>query len=416
MRKWLTIFCFLWYCGASGQGTPKDLYFQPGFASGSSVSKVFEEVVYIPLETTKKSLFGRIRTLIVSDKYFIIWDADTNFIYFFDKTGKFVKKYRPPNCTIKSIQLDRNRNALFISGSNKNFSFSPAEIEKMMEDPTNKSFARFTWSAYYDLSDIQKEKIQRVKDFSLSLISPTIFTKNLWAYSYIYANRKFEDRTAYELNIYDGEKTIKSYFPYNKQTDSFHYKPDQISFFPITDRSKLLFTRPFDYTFYELTTDSVKALYKLIMPMEISLPKSFFSFSFRSQNDIDQYRHQNGSLVWELDNVCKAKDYLFFTLDYYKSWREKNFMYDESTGRFYNTSKISADSTNGFLPVLPGSIQYNTDDYLYTSISSSSMFQNKEYNQRRNPQYSPALKRYFEKGNRADNPVIVQLKLKNKIG
>src|SRR5690606_28131365 len=113
-------------------------------------------VNYIPLETTKKSVFGRIRQLLVSADYFIIWDADTNFIYFFDKKGKFVKKYRPPNCTIKSIQLDKERNALFISGSNKNYNFSPAEVEKMMEDPTNKSFARFTWSAFYDLGDIHR--------------------------------------------------------------------------------------------------------------------------------------------------------------------------------------------------------------------------------------------------------------------
>ncbi|MCH5600428.1 hypothetical protein [Niabella ginsengisoli] len=146
----------------------------------------------------------------------------------------------------------------------------------------------------------------------------------------------------------------------------------------------MLFTRPYDYTFYQLTPDSVTALYKLIMPLSISLPKAFFSFSFRSQNDIDQYRSQNGSLVWELDDVWKTKQYLFFTLDYYKSWREKNFMYDESTGRFYNTSKISADSTNGFLPVLPGGIQYNDEEYLYTSTSSSSMFQSKDYNQKKN--------------------------------
>ncbi|MCH5600427.1 6-bladed beta-propeller [Niabella ginsengisoli] len=206
MKKWMTIFCFIVYHSAFTQGVAKELYFEPGFAAGAGVSKVFAEVNYIPLQTTKKSIFGRIRKLIVSDQYFIIWDADTNFIYFFDKTGKFIKKYRPPNCTIKTIQLDKRRNAIFISGSNKNFDFSPAEIEKMMEDPTNASFARFTWSAYYDLADIQNEKVQRVKDFSLSLVSPTIYVNNWWAYSYIYSNRKFADTKDYELKVYDGKK------------------------------------------------------------------------------------------------------------------------------------------------------------------------------------------------------------------
>ncbi|MCH5689673.1 hypothetical protein LWM68_38875 [Niabella sp. W65] len=65
---------------------------------------------------------------------------------------------------------------------------------------------------------------------------------------------------------------------------------------------------------------------------------------------------------------------------------------------------------------MSGSIQYSDGNYLYTSASSSTMFQNKEYNQAKNPQYKPAIKQYFEKGSRTDNPVIIQLKPKNKIG
>ncbi|MCH5715399.1 hypothetical protein [Niabella hibiscisoli] len=53
MRKWITIFCLAACYAAMGQNG-KELYFQPGFASGANVSKVFEEIDYIPLETTKK--------------------------------------------------------------------------------------------------------------------------------------------------------------------------------------------------------------------------------------------------------------------------------------------------------------------------------------------------------------------------
>lgn len=415
MRKWMTIFCLAAFYAVVAQNA-KELYFQPGYASGANVSKVFEEVNYIPLETTKKSLFGRIRQLLVSDEYFIIWDADTNFIYFFDKKGKFIKKYRPPNCTIKSIQLDKQRNAVFISGSNKNYNFSPAEVEKMMEDPTNKSFARFTWSAYYDLEDIHQEKIQRLKGFSLSLVSPTIFDNNSWAYSYIFSNRKFADQTEHELKIYDGEKNTNQYFPYNKRNDAYYFKPEQVSFFPTDKAGTLLFTRPYNYGIYQLTKDSTSLLYTLVLPLENSLGKPFFVHPFRSKNDFDQYRQQNGSLIWKIDNVVQLQHYLYFSLDYNRSPRDRNFMFDESTNRFYATGKITADSTNAFLPVLSGSIQYSDGNYLYSSASSSSMFQNKDYNQSKNPEYQPAIKEYFENGTRTDNPVIIQLKPKNKIG
>lgn len=414
MRKWIMFFCLATSIPAISQNG-KELYFQPAFAPGAAVSKVFEEVNYIPLQTTRKSIFGRIRELIVSDKYFIIWDADTNSIYFFDKKGKFVKKFRPHKYIIKTIQLHKQRNALFISGFNKKFNFSRAEVEKMMMDPTNKSFARFTWSGYYDLTDIHKEKIETLRDFSLALVTPTIFDSN-WVYSFIYTNKRWNADTDYELKVYNGKRNIKEYFPYNKKTDAIYYNPVKVSFYNTDHKDTLLFTRPYNYSIYQLTPDSCNLLYKLILPMENSLPKSFFNYTFRSKNDFDEYRTKNGSYVWELKNLYKLKDYLFFSLDYNKSYRERNFMYDESSKRFYNIGKLSPDSTNAYLPLLYNGIQYCDDTYLYSSISSSIMFQTRDNTQSRSPQYSPQLKEYFEKGNRTNNPVIIQLKIKNKIG
>ncbi|MFT4093206.1 MAG: 6-bladed beta-propeller [Niabella sp.] len=415
MRKLPAIFCLLVYLSAYSQNG-KDLYFQPNFAIGVTASKIFDEVTYIPLQTNKKSLFGRIKQLLVSDNYFIIWDADTNSIYFFDKTGKFIKKYRPPKCTIKNIQLDKSRNALFITGSNKNFKFSQAEIEKMMEDPTNPEFARFSWSGYYDLKDIHKEKVQEIKHFSLSLVTPTIFGASHWVYSYAYANRKWEDNTDYELKVYSAGKTVSAYFPYNKKNSALFCKPAQISFFPGQDSSKLLFTRPYNYSIYELNSDSISLLYTLILPMENSLPGSFLSYPFRSKNDFDNFRMKNGSWVWSIDHLFRYNNYLFFSLDYNKSFREKSFMLDEASGRFYNISKISPDSTNAYLPLLTTGIQFCDGNYLYGSTSSNYMFQTKDNTQSRSPQYMPAIKAYFDKSSRTANPVIIQVKLKNKIG
>lgn len=415
MRKCLAILFLLIHYLASGQNA-KELYFQPIYAGGLPISKIFEEVNYIPLQTNNKCLFGKIKKLIVSDAYFIIWDTDTNAIYFFNKKGEFVKKYRPPNCNIKSVQLDKKRNAIFISGSNKNFDFSPVEIEKMLEDPINKTFARFTWSAYYDLNNVQDEKVEKLKGFSLSLIDPTIFNGQWWAYSYVFSNRKFNDKTDNELKVYDGEKPIREYFLYNKKNDAFYYKPERVSFFPTNDTASLLFTRPYQYNIYRLTKDSASILYRLILPMENSLPKAFFTHPFHTRNDILQYKELNGSIVWDIANVYKIQNLLFFSLNYNKSWRDRNFLFDESTGRFYNTSKISGDSTNAYLPVLISNIQFADDEYLYSSATSGTMFLSKDNNQLRNPKYSPVMQKYFEAGKRTDNPVIIQLKLKNKIG
>lgn len=415
MRKWITAFCILMCQTALSQ--TKDLYFQPGFANGASASKVFDEINYIPLQTTRKSTFGRIRKLLVSENYFIIWDADTNSIYFFDKKGQFVKKYRSHKCTIKSIQLDKKRNAVFISGSNKKYNFSQVEIEKMMEYPTNKSFARFTWSGYYDLADVRKEKVEELRGFSLSLVNPAIFNENWWAYSYVSANRKNQDNVGYEVNVFDRLQTGAQYFSYNKKTDAFFYQSGQALFFPTENKGSILFTRPYNYSIYRLTTDSVSQLYSFILPMENSLPKTFFTQSFRSKNDLELYRIQNGSQVFGIENVYKQQHYLFFTLDYSKGWKDKSFLYDESTGKFYNYGKFTPDSTNCYLPIMSGAgIQYDDGTYLYSSTSSASMFQSRDNNKVREPKYTPEVKQFLEKATRTDNPIIIQLKLKNKIG
>ncbi|GAB3016548.1 hypothetical protein GCM10027051_21240 [Niabella terrae] len=392
----------------------QNLYFQPSFAIGAPVSKVFDEISYIPLETTKKSLFGRIRELVVSDQYYIIWDGDTNSIYFFDKSGRFIKKYRPAKCEIGNIQLAKNRNALFISGKNKHFSFSEKEVEKMMMDPTNKSFARFVWAGYYDLADVRREQVEELKDFSLALVNPTLLDAGNWAYSFMSADRRAEDRVGYELNVYDGRTTIRNYFPYNKKSDTLYYKSAQLSFFPTATTDQVLFTRPYKYDIYELTRDSVHLRYSLVMPLEYSLPKTFYA-GFKSSNDFEQFRTENGSFVWSIEKVFRIKGLLFFSLDYRRSWRERNFMFEEAKGRFYNTGKISPDSSNAYLPALAGSILYADEEYLYSSVSSSSMFRTRDATERRSPQYSEAMKSYFENNDRNANPVIIRLQPKTTI-
>ncbi len=393
----------------------QELYFQPEFAGGAPASKVFEEINYIPLQTTKKSLFGRIKKLIVQDDYYIIWDDDTNPICFFDKTGTFIKKYRPPKCIIQSIQLNKNKNALFISGKNKHYNFSQTEIEKMMEDHTNNSFARFAWSGYYDLNDVRKKQVQELKGFSISLVSPTIFNNGQWAFSYVAANKKWSNDTAYEVNVYNDQTITRQYFPYSKMADKVYYQSSRASFYPTPDSVILLFTHPYQYSIYQLTKDTTSVLYKLILPLEISLPQSFFSGTFKTKNDVQQFKMQNRSLVWGIYDLYRLKHYLFFSLDYDRNRRERDFLYDESTKRFYSTSKIKEDSANCYLPVLPYGVQYADENYLYSSVSSAALISNMATYKNMEPKYSSVLEKFFQQITAQYNPIIIQLKPKNKI-
>lgn len=409
------IFCFLlffWSCSAAF-GQPQKLYFEPSTAIGIPQSRVFDEIKYVPLETKRESLFGRINKLIVTEKYFVILDNDTQAIYFFDKNGKFVKKYKNRGYDFRSILYDANRNALFISGLSKNFSPFQKDVQAALDDPVHNSSVKYARAIYYDLTDAKEAKTETLKNFDIVLANPFIFNTNQWVYSYIYANKNWPDTQDYELKVSDGHSTLASYFPYNRKTSSIFYsKPESISFYNTFSPQTLLFTRPFNYNIYQLTPDTVKELYSIILPAANTIPASFFTENFSSRSSLENYKMKNSGFAWGVNNVMDLQRYLFFSLDFFRSFRERNFIFDKKTNQFFNLNKLSADSVNAFLPVVGFGVQYYDKDYIYSSTSSATMFQNKKANERRVPNYDPVLKQYFEERKQDDNPVIIMLKPK----
>lgn len=100
---WVLLTCFS-YCFSSqvkGQKViPIDtsnvqiLRIDPSNATGGNASEIFESIKYIPLQTTKESLFGKIGQLEITDQYFIILDQSTNSILFFNKDGTYHHKIK----------------------------------------------------------------------------------------------------------------------------------------------------------------------------------------------------------------------------------------------------------------------------------------------------------------------------------
>ncbi|MFV0604797.1 MAG: 6-bladed beta-propeller [Niabella sp.] len=393
---------------------PQKLYFDPAYAQGMPQSKIFDSIQYIPLETTKESLLGRVSQLVVTGEYIIVLDNDTKAIYFFDWHGKFIKKYSDRKYDIKSIFYSKEKNALFISELNKNYSPSKREIQDALDNPLNNQAVKNTRAVYYYLDDVLAEKIIPLKDFDIAVLNPVAFNHKLWVYSHIYANKNWENKEDFELKISDGKEIIATYFPYNKKTSSLYYgRPERIPFFKTANKTSLLFTRPYRYTVYELTPDSVAERYTIILPSSNTIPNTFYSQSFDTRSKLEDFKMNNPGLVWGIENVVDTKAYLFFGLDIYRSFRDRNYLFEKKTAQFFNLSKIAADSTNAFLPVASYGIQYYDEDYLYSSTSSASMFNNKDANASRNPQYNEVITKYFTNSKSSANPVVIVLKPKS---
>ncbi len=392
---------------AVGQSA-QTLYFDPNSTIGAPASRVFESISYIPLETTRQSLFGQISRLAVTPQYFIIFDFDTQGLYFFDRSGKFIKKFKDDKYTIASMQLMEKENALYLLQVNRNFRPTEQERDELVRNPFSKNSMKYGRSVLYGLADIQSEQITEIKGFAISMTNPHYLAPNQWAYSLVLADKDAKDSVDFELKISNGSKTLRSYFPYAKRNSSYLSDPGNIEFYNTGQPGSLLFSRPYNYSVYQLTADSVTILYNFVLPFENTVPKTFFTKEFSSRNELRDYKQTNPAYVWRINGLVPINNFLFFSLDYQK--RDRRFIFDRNSNRFYNINRISPDSSNAYLPVIGWGIQYYDKTVLYSSISSDAMFRSRDTEQHRNPVYTPLLKEYFEKSKATSNPVIIILK------
>ena len=78
------------------------------------------------------------------------------------------------------------------------------------------------------------------------MANPIILNSKYWAFSYIYANKGWDDITDYELKVSDGNKIVQSFFSFiADKIFHFYGSPQKISFYNTLNPSYLLFTRPF---------------------------------------------------------------------------------------------------------------------------------------------------------------------------
>lgn len=412
------LFSFFFHFTTSAQ-EPQIVRIDPGFASGAPVSQVFEKVKFIPLETTKESLFGTVNQLEISPDYFVILDFSTNAVLIFNANGTFHAKITPGNGNIYSVQFEKEENRIrVLSTNNKQLE---EQIRIKVETDYDGAIAllkRFSKVNYYD-TDGKPLKVATSKEvltpenlYSIKLPGGFSFS------NFAVAGENMSQTTAFELNLYRDGQLFQSYFPYNTKQDIARYGrylSNTAGFSRSQDDTVVYFTRPLDYSIFELTPFRIIEKYRLIFTMKNTVPPSFFTDNI-SQNDRRTFFRDNPSMVTGLSDIHERKGRLFFRInnnDWGRS-RSANLLYHLRTGRLISLSQLSPDSLSSFLPVTDRSFAYEsfkaTDEtHFYTYISSLRMFGAIESNLSKNIPPPSDLDEYFKRGNKKDNPVIVQL-------
>lgn len=410
MRK-IVLTISLLLCCTSGLAqlttAPQKIMIDIDNAMGGTASKYFETVNYIPLETTKESLFGSIFKLQVTDKYYIILDHATDAILFFNKDGSYHHK-------ITRFSFDR----IFTVVSQPNHKFSP--ILNFMADPNKHLIyvmSAFERNALYIYTEegtrIGKTiRPQTIHDFFL-LSDGTQFSKLERPSS----GEKLASFTPYDIAYTRDTAAPPHYlFPVNFKSDALldDGSWNVNCFNGASNDSVCLYIPDMDYNLYELDKSGIRNQYQLLFPQQYALPPHFATDSIYT-NKRKEYLH-NKKLLTSIWHAFKVGNCLFLDIRIHNSENRQggffSLLYSLTTSRLITLDRISPDDKTYQLPVsgyMRSEILGCDGGSLYTSFPSMMMFQMKSDMGDQHPPFSKAMEEYFKTQDRKSNPVLVQL-------
>ncbi|TCD12549.1 6-bladed beta-propeller [Pedobacter frigidisoli] len=383
------------------------LRIDPDAARGAAVSQIFDEVKFIPLETTKESLFGSINQLRTTKDCYVIYDYDTKSVLIFNRDGKYRAKV---NSTKVVADADEKDKQVFYG-----FNLIKNKDESLIRISSGKNYF------FFDLDGKLVKKVAVGKRNTLDRYIKFADSLTTIAPYYVYKNGK--DSTNYEVAILNDKKEVGLYFPF--ESDRFDKDQYMGGGNPVTDYgtdNELFYIRYYEYNLYKIKPKSVSLAYHIIFPASISIPQNFMDMTEYKKKRVE-YFEKNPNQIYGISNPYLIGNNIYFktnTLGW--SQDKKNaLVYNLKNGDLTSLKNLEPDTLSQFLPVTDGGSFYDfsnhgfhsyEDGYLYTSYSSLAMFSYKDLNAGKERKYDPILTKFFETQNKKSNPIIIQLKPK----
>lgn len=385
------------------------LRIDPSNAMGGNISDVFSEVNYIPLETTPESLFGTVSRLGITDKYYIILDDNTNSVLLFDKTGKFHAKIKGKSSSIAdrviSMVVNRWTKRIICTGysSESTYDFDCNLIETNKRGPLQKNQINLTSYQFFSADSLINADTFNDVDKSSKDYTPY----SRFMIQYVTANK---NAYAAGLKYSDSESKIDAQGSGIWPLTSFG---SDTSFF---------YSKAYANSIYTITPHTIKLSYKIFLPLLNSVPTDFLSNSDYTGKRLS-YLMKNQSEIYAINNFYKVNNNLLFEATSAAANDEDNLIYNLHSGSLIAYKHIQPDMRSFNLPIYEkNSANFENNGlvacdgkYIYTSISSLGMFKAKDLNKTAQIKYNEPLTLYFQKSTRKDNPVLVQLKLKDEL-
>jgi hypothetical protein len=380
--------CVLALCFSYAQPiTP--LRIDPDNALGGQAAQLFDSVDYIPLETTKESLFGRIDKLVMTSKYFFILDHSTDAILVFTREGRFYSK----------MSLNR-----WISSPNREYlgihDFTVNEAaERVLISHWQKQNSLYTLDFHGNLQKVITDKVWA----SFACVDSTHYLMESNGNISGGAGRVGGNCILTDRNIAVFERFLLKHIESGFDVRGGH------SMTNTPGNNSVFYTRSYDYKAYQIDSNGIHAVYQFLFPLNYSLPKNFLDSSFAGKQKDYLF---NSKAIYTLSDVYRLKDALLFCVHKMEAPAHLSLLYSLRSGNLYSPYNVTPDSSNGFLPISSGdqvNILAADERSFYTSVPAYELIAGYEAFKDKKTVYSPVMQAFFQKKDRRSNPVLVRL-------
>lgn len=371
------------------------------YARGGADTQIFQSVTFIPLETTKESLFGKIFKMEVVDDFYIISDLSTKSILLFNKNGRFHSKI--DNKVVKNGQINPNftvdRESKFII----TYVYTAA-------DQVPKKLVWFDFQGKI----VKQLPLNEIYNSIASLNSSTLVYSPLTMLS----RQVKKDSINYFIKYLENNKVVKNLLPFPVTEYSLppHLSMSEVPmpyrFYYSGVKNNLLYVTNYNYNIYALNNEGVQKIYTLVFPQDLSLSSDSLS-NRPSVAEKQRYIRENDKKIFSFRGVYIIGNYLYLEAVTSSFYNEDPYLvYNFKTKELVSLKKVSSSSGSCFLPLFSyfGSIVACDNEHVYSTVSSLDMFDAKDSNAERHPNYPPVLEEYFKTQTPKSNPVLVLLK------
>jgi len=386
------------------------IFLHPKAAGGEKQLEFVDSIRFIPLDVKEGVDLGEFNYVTVTRDFFLIINYPEKIVYLYSKKGTFEKKINYRNLADGfSPDYEEHTNQLVFFGDNKNYSLTQkdrVQISLDWQNPRNKKYFK---KYRIDLAD-PAFSIQKGTPNENDILYANHYDGDSYWRGQIRTSPLYKDSLDYELKIYKDNKLIKGYFPYNRISEPrFLFTQENVSLEKTEVLNEHLLSRPYCDTIYRLSDKGISPLYKLVLPLENTLPASFYSQPFKNKTERENFRRNNGWMFHQVYNFYETERFIYFRVAYLSNY--ETYIYQKQSQLTYKTKNIKADTTQYDLPLLQDRGLQRKGDRFYKTTTAGEL--TAFFAKHKTIAVPKELEAFLATKPTTASPVIVEFKLKN---